>query len=123
GSEVHDLRFAHTAAALALPRSFHSLFQRLGHHDHARPAAIGAIIDGSIRIGAEITRVPHDQFVQTAFERAARHTRTGKRVEHLRKKGNSVKVDQKSAPQSTVNRPSATFTDTTTVSAKGISRS
>src|SRR5262249_14848987 len=121
--EVDHLGLFHSATALTLSRRFQRFLERLGHHHHARATAVRPVIYRPVSIGAEVARIPQHQLIQPALERPSRHPRAGDGVEHLRKQGDRIKMDQKSVPQSTVSRPPAASTSTTTASTKGMSRS
>src|SRR5450759_3895120 len=99
------------------------LFQRLGQHHHAGPAAIRPVVHRAVVVAGEVARIPQLQTVARRLQRAADDTRFSERREHLRKQRHAIEVDHQSSSHSTRIRPWAISTWRTTCSTKGSRRS
>ena len=72
--------------------------QRLGHHHHARPAAVRPVVDGPVRIRREIARIPHAERPQSALQRATGDADTRDAcVDHLREQRDDVDAHRPSS--------------------------
>lgn len=49
--------------------------QRLGLHNHARSAAVGAIVHMAVLVAAEVSRIVKAEFHQSALARATHESR------------------------------------------------